>query len=203
MTINIDLHAHTKFSGDSRISPKIIVEQLHSHPIIKGIAITDHDTTVGFKYVQELATPYRDIIVIPGIEVTTQQGHLIILGIEEEPKQPLTVWEAVDFGMEQGGVIIIPHPFRFGGIAETAEELSAHAIEVYNPHAASEENSQALELAKIRGLAKTAGSDCHYIDSMWTAYTEIDAEPAVDDILNAIRLGKTKPYKSNPIPGSD
>ncbi len=200
MNINIDLHIHTKFSGDSRISPKIIIEQLHSHPIIKGIAITDHDTTTGFKYVQELAIPYRDIIVIPGIEITTLQGHLIILGIEEEPKRPLTIWEAVDFGMEQGGVIIIPHPFRVGGIAEIAEELNAHAVEVYNPHAADEENNQALKLAKIRGLAKTAGSDCHHIDGMWTAYTEIDAEPAVDSILNAIKLGKTKPHKLGPAP---
>ena len=195
MTINIDLHVHTKFSGDCQISPKIIVEQLHSHPLIRGVAITDHDTLNGFNYVRKLAASYKDLIVIPGIELATQQGHLIILGIDKEPKRPMTVWEAVDFGIAQGGVIVIPHPYRESGIAEIAIEVQAHAVEVLNPRVTREANKQASELAKIRGLAPVGGSDCHHIEEMWAACTEIDAEPRIEDILNAIKLGRTKPRR--------
>lgn len=194
MPVDIDLHVHTKFSGDSQISPKIIVEQLHSHPQIKGVAITDHDTMRGFHHVRKLAAAYSDLIVIPSIELTTQQGHMIILGIEKEPKRLLTVWEAVDFGIEQGGVIVIPHPYRhLSGMADVAREVHAHAIEVLNPRVTREANNQASELAKIMGLAPVGGSDCHHIDEMWAVCTEIDAEPRIDDILNAIKMGRTKP----------
>lgn len=195
MPVEIDLHVHTKFSGDCVISPKIIVEQLHSHPRIRGIAITDHDTMSGFHYVRKLAAPYQDLIIIPGIEVTTQQGHLIILGIQREPKRLMTIWEAVDFGIEQGGVIVIPHPYRQSGIADIAREVYAHAIEVLNPRVTREANNQASELAKIRGLAPVGGSDCHHVDEMWAVCTEIDAEPSIDEILNAIKMGRTKPHR--------
>lgn len=195
MTFNIDLHVHTKFSGDCQISPKIIVEQLHSHPLIRGVAITDHDTMSGFHYVRKLAAPYKDLIVIPGIEIATPQGHLIILGIETEPKRLMTVWEAVDFGIEQGGVVVIPHPYRQNGMADVAMEVQAHAIEVLNPRVTREANAQASELAKIRGLAPVGGSDCHNLDEMWAVCTEIDAEPRIEDILNAIKFGRTKPHR--------
>lgn len=199
MTINIDLHVHTKFSGDCQISPKIIVEQLHSQSLIEGVAITDHDTLKGFNYVRKLAAPYN-LLVIPGMELTTPQGHLIILGIDKEPKHPMTVWEAVDFSIEQGGVIVIPHPYRQNGIADVAIEIQAHAIEVLNPRITREANTQASELAKIRGLAPVGGSDCHHIDEMWAVCTEIDSEPRIEHILNAIKLGRTKPRRLRKFP---
>lgn len=193
----MDLHVHTRFSGDSSITPKILVEQLHAHPFIKGVAITDHDTTLALNYVRTLVKSYEHLVVIPGIEVTTTQGHLIILGIAEEPPHPLTAKEAADFGLERGGVIMAPHPFRpNSGLAGSVKEMNVHAIEVLNSRATSGENSMALELAKTMGVSRVAGSDCHLQEEMWTAYTEIEAEPTVDSILKAIKMGKTKPHKS-------
>ncbi|HYB93056.1 MAG TPA: PHP domain-containing protein [archaeon] len=195
MPVNVDLHVHTRFSGDSNIYPKAIVEKLHADNKIKGVAITDHDTTQGINSVRRLAEPYNDIVIIPGVEMTTQQGHLIILGIEETLPPPLTVWEAVDFGMEQGGAIIAPHPFRpISGLGETLYEVPVHAIEVLNSHSTNEENNSALELSKIKGTSATAGSDCHSIGELLSAYTKVDSEATVDEILNAIKKGNVKPY---------
>ncbi|MBS7643723.1 MAG: CehA/McbA family metallohydrolase [Halobacteria archaeon] len=196
MVVNIDLHIHTSFSGDSTVTPKILIEKLNAHPLITGIALTDHDTVRGYEVIRKLAEPYSGIIIIPGIEVTTLQGHLIILGINEKPRLPLTVWEAVDYGKSVGGIVIIPHPYRaYSGLCDFAKSIIADAIEVINPNASDHENRRALKLSKDLNLPATAGSDCHNPNQMWKAYTEIDANQNIDDILKAIKNRKIRPCK--------
>jgi len=196
LAVNIDLHVHTSFSGDSSVTPKLLIEKLNAHPLITGIALTDHDTMRGYDVIHKLAEPYLGIVIIPGIEVTTLQGHLIILGINEKPRRPLTVWEALDYGKSIGGVVVIPHPYRASsGICDFAKSVTADAIEVINPNASEHENHRALKLSKDLGLPGTAGSDCHNPNQMWKAFTEIDANLKIDDILKAIKDGKIRPRK--------
>ena len=187
--IRIDLHIHTKYSGDAIISPKLIADQLYAHPFIRGVAITDHDTLQGYHHAHKLATVYKDILIIPGIEVNTTQGHIAILGVEEKPIYPLTVEDVVDFAKERAGIIVIPHPYRVLGIGDLARNILADAIEVLNPRSTRQENKMAEELAEERKLPGVAGSDAHRPQQMWTAYTEVDNELDVDDVLSAIKRG--------------
>lgn len=190
--IRIDLHVHTKFSGDATIPPKLIVDQLYAHPFIKGVAITDHDTLQGYYQARKLTMAYEDVLIIPGIEVSTPQGHITILGVEEKPAYPPTIGEIVDFARERAGIIVIPHPYRELGIGDMAESIQADAIEVLNPHSTYSENKLAEELAKARSLPGVAGSDAHKPREMWMAYTEVNAEASVDEVLNAIKRGIVK-----------
>ena len=190
--IRIDLHVHTIFSGDATISPRFIVNQLYSHPFIKGVAITDHDTLEGYNRVRKLAATYEDILIIPGIEVSTRWGHINILGVEEKPRWGLTIEKIVDFARDRGGVIVIPHPYRESGMGEKMKNIHVDAIEVFNPHATYEQNKMAEKLARAKNLPRVAGSDAHDPDEMWAAYTEVKAEPNVEAVLNAIRRGLTK-----------
>lgn len=190
--IRIDLHVHTNFSGDATISPKFVVNQLYSHPFIIGVAITDHDTLEGYNRVRKLAATYEDILIIPGIEVSTRWGHINILGVEEKPGGWLTIESVVDFARERGGVIVIPHPYRRSGGGERMRDIPADAIEVFNPHSTYEQNKMAEKLARAKNLPGVAGSDAHDPQEMWAAYTEVKAEPSVDAVLNAIRKGLTK-----------
>ena len=190
--IRIDLHLHTNFSGDATISPKFIVNQLYSHPFIKGVAITDHDTIEGYNHVQKLAATYEDILIIPGIEVSTRWGHINILGVEEKPGDWLTIEGVVDFARERGGVIIIPHPYRGSDVGESIRDIPADAIEVFNPHSTYQQNKMAEKLARAKNLPGVAGSDAHDPQEMWAAYTEVKAELSVEAVLNAIRKGLTK-----------
>ena len=176
----IDLHVHTKYSGDAKITPKELVDRLHAHPFIKGVAITDHDTVKGYEEVSKLAEVYEDILIIPGIEVSVENGHLIILGIEESPTYPLSIESVIDFAKERHGIVVIPHPYRELGIGDTSETIEADAIEVLNPHA-----------TKVN-LPCVAGSDAHSLQEMWLAYTEVDAKQEADDILKAIKNGRVK-----------
>jgi len=188
----IDLHVHTKYSGDSRITPKELVEQLHAHPFIKGVAITDHDTIRGYGEVSKLAKAYADILIIPGIEVSVENGHLIILGIEECPTYPSSIESVIDFTKERDGIVVIPHPYRKFGIGDISEDIEADAIEVLNPQASQEENKKAENLARKINLPCVAGSDAHSLQEMWLAYTKVEAKQEVNDILKAIKNGKVK-----------
>jgi predicted metal-dependent phosphoesterase TrpH len=188
----VDLHVHTKYSGDSTITPKELVDQLHAHPLIKVVAVTDHDTIRGYKEVSKLAKAYEDILIIPGIEVSVENGHLIILGIEECPKYPSSIGGVIDFTKERDGIVVIPHPYREHGIGDSSENIKADAIEVLNPHATQKENKKAEHLAKKINLPCVAGSDAHSLKEMWFAYTRVDAKLEVNDILKSIKNGRVK-----------
>jgi predicted metal-dependent phosphoesterase TrpH len=199
MKTRLDLHLHTRFSGDSTISPKLVVEQLHAHPFIKAVAITDHNTLQGYVEARKLASSYQDITIISGIEVSTHHGDLIMLGVEEKPSYASTVWEVVDFAKARAGAIVIPHPYRINGLGDLAEKIPADAIEIINPTATVRENKMAQELAKIRNLPGVSGSDAHAPLQMWTAYTEVVAGPDIDEILKAIKKGQVKPILADAI----
>jgi len=190
--ISADLHLHTRFSSDASINPKQVVDALHAHPIVKGVAITDHDALEGYFQVRKMAAAYQDVVIIPGVEVSTTHGDVILLGIEEKPAYKSALESVVDFAKERAALIIIPHPYRVGGIGDAAEKTPADAVEIMNPWATLAENKLAQKLAKARNLPGVAGSDAHKPDQMWTAYTEVDAEPDVDSILNAIKNGRVK-----------
>jgi predicted metal-dependent phosphoesterase TrpH len=189
MRILIDLHLHTVFSGDSSIQPETIVEQLHSHPFVKGVAITDHDSLRGYFRTCKLAEPFEDIIILPGVEVSTEVGDLIILGVDEETVFPKSLASLLEFSEVYGGTIVIPHPYRSLGLHSVAEEIHAHAIEVLNPTATPKENKLARDLAKRRNLPGIAGTDAHSPNEMWGVYTEVEAELSVDSVLTSIRKG--------------
>jgi len=191
--IHVDLHVHTVFSGDATINPKLLVEALYAHPTVKGVAVTDHDTLEGYFQVRKLAAVYKDLLVIPGVEATTQEGHIILLGIEEKPPYMSTLESVVDFATERAALIVIPHPYRTDrGICNAAERIQADAVEIINPSASLNENRLAEKLAKARNLPGVAGSDAHNLNETLTAYTEVDAEPEVESVLKAVKNGWVK-----------
>ena len=105
----------------------------------------------------------------------------------------VTLESIVDFAMERAALIVIPHPYRADrGIGDAAERIQADAIEVINPSATLKENKLAEKLAKARSLPGVAGSDAHNPSQMWTAYTEVDAQPDLDSVLNAVKNGRVK-----------
>jgi hypothetical protein len=194
--ISVDLHVHTFYSGDAHIPPKLIVEELHAHPLLKAAAITDHDTIRGYFEVCRLASTYKDIMVIPGVELSTFEGHLTVLGVTEIPSQPLSLEEAIDFTRANDAVIVVAHPYRVMGIGDLARNIDADAVETYNGRSASRENKLAEELARVLNLPGVGGSDAHRKEQLWMAYTEIDASMNVDDVLNAIKHGKVRAVMS-------
>ena len=187
--IGADLHIHTVYSSDSMIQPKSLVDQLLAHSFIKIAAVTDHDSVRGCRATVELASAYPDVLIIPGVEITTPQGDIVVLGIEELPPRPWTPEVVADYAKSVDGVSIVAHPFREYGMGDLARNYKVDAIEVLNGGSSSSANAQAKELAKSMDLPGTAGSDAHQLSELFSVCTNVNASLNVDEILKAIKKG--------------
>ncbi len=190
--IRADLHIHTTYSEDSETTPKALVEQLVAHPFIKAAAVTDHDSVKGIDNVRRLASAYRDILIIPGVEISTPEGDIVILGAEELPPKPWTVEDVVDFARASACVSVAAHPFREWGLAELTRNSGVDTIEVLNGGSSYEANERALELARELGLPGVAGSDSHKPSELYSVYSEVQASLEVDEVLKALKKGLVK-----------
>ncbi len=160
-----------------------------AHPAVKVAAITDHDTIAGLKIAQKLAAPFPDILIIPGVEIATRQGDIVVLGAQELPPKPWDVEDIVDFAKARDFVTIAVHPFRAFGLGDEVEDSGVDAIEVYNGGSSGFANKQALDLARRLGLSMISGSDSHRPEELFSVYTQVQASLNVDEILDAIRKG--------------
>ena len=189
MKLKIDLHVHTAGSRDAFIDPQqlpLIVREKG----IDGVAITNHDTLTE---VTALET-----IVLPGIEISTRQGHLIALGVSGPIAGGRSADETVAMIHRAGGVAIIPHPFDPVSPCVNPSKLRSRpeAIEVINSDALffGLSTKLAIRAAKRLELPMVAGSDSHIPQTVGDAYTLIDSDSKkVEDILNAIRAGLVQP----------
>jgi predicted metal-dependent phosphoesterase TrpH len=187
--IQADLHIHTVYSPDSVVQPKTLVDQLVAHSFIKVAAVTDHDSVRGCRATVELASPYPDILIIPGVEISTPKGDMLILGTDELPPRPWTPEVVVDYAKSVDAVSIVAHPYREYGMGDLARNYKIDAIEVLNGGSSAAANSQAKELAKSMGLPGTAGSDAHQVSELFSVYNQIDASLEIDSVLKAIKKG--------------
>jgi predicted metal-dependent phosphoesterase TrpH len=162
---------------------------LAAHSFIKVAAVTDHDSVRGCKATVELATAYPDILIIPGVEISTPQGDMLVLGTDELPPKPWMPEAIVDYARSIDGVSIVAHPFRTYGMGEQAKNYKVDAIEVLNGGSSREANAQAKEFAKALGLPGTAGTDAHQVSELFSAYTQVEASLDVDSVLSAIKKG--------------
>ncbi|MEM2098202.1 MAG: CehA/McbA family metallohydrolase [Candidatus Bathyarchaeia archaeon] len=197
--IQADLHVHTTFSSDSSIQPKTLIQQLVTHDFIKVAAITDHDTTQGINTIRQLAAAYSDILIIPGVEISTPNGDILLLGTEETPPKPWIPTNIIDFAKDNDYVSIVAHPYREYGMGDLAKNFKFDAVEVFNGCSAPTANKQAHDLAKLMNLPGVAGSDAHQPAELCTVYTEIQAGLNIDEILRAIKKGLVRtppPQKS-------
>lgn len=194
--MRFDLHIHSKYSSDSGLAIEDILRKAVKKGL-DGIAICDHNTVAGSfharKCVKKLNLP---LLILPGLEVTTTQGHLIILGVRENIPAGMTPGETIMIARQKGGVIIAPHPFKIRSIGNV-DGLDIDAIETFNSRCIFGENEKARKMAIELGKPQVGGSDSHMLGTIGIGYTEIDSEPDEASVLNAIRKGKTRPGGKN------
>lgn len=187
--IRADLHVHTIYSNDSTLTPKALVEKLAVHNSIKVAAITDHNTVRGLNETRKLAEAYSDILIIPGVEISTIEGDLLVLGAKEIPPEPWILKNVLDFARDNNFVSVVAHPYRKYGMGDLARTYKFDAIEILNGESSPTENRLAKKLAKSMKLPGVAGSDAHNLFEALSVYTKIQASLNIEEILMAIEKG--------------
>jgi predicted metal-dependent phosphoesterase TrpH len=129
---------------------------------------------------REDGQPVNDFLIIPAVEVTTAEGHLLCIGATLPYLKGKPARQVCDMIHERGGLAIPPHPydlFRAGIRFSTLEALPIDAIEVFNAATTLRRyNRYAFKYAQLRGLPMTASSDAHHAAAVGTAYTILDTE---------------------------
>jgi predicted metal-dependent phosphoesterase TrpH len=189
--LTCDLHVHTNFSKDGESSVQEIMRQAENAGL-DAIAITDHDSVDGVK--TALACRSR-VLVIPGLEVSTKQGHLLVLGVTDLIPSGLDVMATVEIARRMGAVAILPHPYHVWrhGVARRmkAGMMVVDAVEAFNSrYIVGSANKKAARVAKRLGKPCVGGSDAHHARFVGFGRTFVDAERNVPAILDAIRAGK-------------
>jgi len=197
MQAKVDLHVHTVYSRDSLITPEDLVFYAKKRGLT-AVAVTDHDRVDGaIKIARE-----TDFLIIPGIEVSSRNGHIVALNVQEPVPRGLSADETVDRIHEAGGLAVACHPYAlFKGSLGKHASGRFDAVETVNASAVPFNRSvrRAEEVAAQFKLPRVAGTDAHYAPAIGYAYTLVDAEASVDAVVRAIAKGKCKPF-GKPVP---
>lgn len=165
-----DFHIHSKYSYDSNTEPRAILEKAVALGM-DMLSITDHESMEGSLKALDLA-PSFGIEIIAGMEIATDAGDIIGLGLKEEVRA--RGWEEVIREIRgQGGVVILPHPFR-GHKKVDQLAASVDIIEVFNGHDTPEKAARSAELARAHGKPGIAGSDAHVLSEVGNAINVFD-----------------------------
>lgn len=191
--LKLDLHIHSEYSGDGIGSPEEIIKYLQKRGL-HGMAITDHNTVEGS--LKALKVAPKDFIVIPGVEISTRDGHMIALNIKENIRRELSIEETVEKIIDLGGTPIVPHLFRnMSGIKKDklrAIQTKLSAIEVFNSCSVAQSNLKTAKIAKEFNLGGTGGSDSHDPAYVGCGYTIVDTtDLSKDSIISEINKKKT------------
>jgi hypothetical protein len=193
--LKFDLHVHTNYSPDgfSSVKETLKIAKLRA---LNGLAITDHDTTSAINEALKLK---GDLVIIPGAEISTENGHLLALGITETIQSKLPMVDTIEKIHELGGIAVIPHPCMLFSCVNKSilEKSKIDAIEVINSKLFPfyKKIEQSKRLAEQLKKPQTAGSDAHLPSEIGGAYTIIFSKSTeIDDILHAVKQGKTEVY---------
>jgi hypothetical protein len=82
-----------------------------------AVALTDHNTQSGIAEAIDVAAEL-DLVLVPGVEVTTFRGHAVVLGVSRVPEWRDLETRGLDALAEEvhaeGGLVCVAHPAALG-----------------------------------------------------------------------------------------
>ncbi len=187
-----DLHMHTTASdGVGTVEEVLAFAQRYTD--LDVIAITDHDTIDGALRARDViaAGDYRFELII-GEEISTREGHLLALFLEDRIPPGLSIERSIDLVHEQGGLAIVAHPFNriFRHSVQRPvmdrlwrqPDVHPDGMETLNGSFAGIGSSRvAMTLSRrYYRWAETGGSDAHTATAIGCARTHFVGQTAVE-----------------------
>ncbi len=202
----IDLHVHTSPASPCSSAPVDDLIREAGRIGLDGICLTDHNHVWRPADVEDLRRKHG-FLVLRGNEITTDQGDVVVFGLDEDVQGIVRLEDLRGRVVEAGGFMIAAHPFRgfltfgvdkLGLTPEKAmdRKLFQHvdAVEILNGKVNEEENRFAGKVGQGLGLVLTGGSDAHEVEEVGQYATRF-ASPIHDeqDLIEALRSGRTAP----------
>lgn len=189
-----DFHVHSQYSQDARGTLAELAAQARRKGLA-GFAVTDHNT---FRMADEIRkSKIDDLLIIPGMEISTAQGHCIAVGIQAQVPHRKPLADTLDLIRDAGGVGWPSHPYRrvngVGGQGLDSADKQLVAVEVFNArNGPGPINDRAAAYAQSHNLGGTGGSDAHQIFEVGNGYATFQTEPeTVDDVVAQLLAKKT------------
>jgi len=206
-----ELHSHT-LNSDGKLTTQELIAQAQRNRL-DFLAITDHNTTSALTQIDPAAL--NGLLVIPGIELTTFNGHALALGVQEwvdwrTGYQGWSMEDAARRTRQLGGLFIIAHANDLGTPYctgchwdDTDFDLDlVDGFEVWNSRWVHPDGGNPLNLdwwqrlqnsPRPRSVPATCGADYHREDE-WgagVAFSYVYADSlSMTDILEGIRRGR-------------
>ncbi len=189
MKLRLDLHVHTSRSPDAFTDTRDLIEAVRNRGL-DGIAVTDHNMPCSFES--------DEITVVPGIEVSSLNGHILGLGSKQPVPSQLPPEDTIRLMKSFGYIAVVAHPFDMSGKGVDPRRLQQKpdAIETMNANAFPFEKSRkrAEQAALSLNIPMIGGSDSHLPQTIGDAYTEVEVdESTVEAIILSILSGRTVP----------
>ncbi len=207
----IDMHLHTtRGASDSGLSPDDLMAEARSRGLT-AVHISEHDRLWDRFTLEAFRREHADLLVANGMEVSTDLGHILALGLKEYVggiRHAETLRRVAD---EQGAFLIVAHPFRHffdpvyfrrqgkDPFTLTPEEAAAKlpvfklvdAIEVLNGANTARENLFALRVAQAAGKPGTGGSDAHSTQGIGVYCTVFEKDCSTqEELLEEFHAGR-------------
>lgn len=209
----IDLHTHTHpLSHDSLLSSDDLLVAAKEAGL-DGVCLTEHDFFWEHAKADELSQRHN-FLVIPGIEVNTESGHILVFGLKSFVYGMHRMSELADLVENAGGVMIAAHPYRRqlpfelrdgGDWTEALERAAANpaysrvrAIEAHNGRGSDRENAFAREICDRLSLPAAAGSDSHEPKDVGRCATQFQRRiKGLADLIAELKAGRFEPFASD------
>jgi predicted metal-dependent phosphoesterase TrpH len=205
----IDLHTHTQpLSHDSLLTADDLIDAAKMAGL-DGLCLTEHDFFWEPEKVEELQRRH-DFLVIPGIEVNTEDGHIVVFGLERYVYGMHRMHELTALVKAAGGVMLAAHPYRRqlpfelrqeGDWREPLERALQNpaysgvaAVESFNGRGSERENGFAREIADRLGLPQVAASDAHAAKDVGSCATEFERQvSSLGELIGELKAGRFRP----------
>jgi predicted metal-dependent phosphoesterase TrpH len=202
----LELHLHTKAgSADSSITADALGERAAALGT-GGLVVTEH-FRVWADWERDAFEARWGVRLYPAVEVTTNRGHVIVIGAEHGERLPGSVEELLDHAAVRGHTTIWAHPFRHyfdaihpsqrppfapgldaARLAEDPALARVDAVEAVNAACTARENALAAEVGRLLGKPLTRGSDAHDLERVGAERIAVPALPAdVRELADLVR----------------
>jgi len=195
---NADIHVHTRYSGFGKFSflrfPESVTDPLKAVETacrrkLDVLCITDHNTIQGAIIAQKHP---QDTEVVVGEEISSADGEILALFIQEEIKPWLGAPETIDLIHEQGGIAVAAHPFSpyCHSLGKKICHLKLDGVEVFNAYHRDAYSNLMAQTFSPGKLAWLGSSDAHSIDMIGNGYTIFEGRTS-EELRKSILKRKT------------